>query len=113
MNDRERKRLMDFCRENRVPIVEDDSYRELYFDDRRRLPLKSYDDSQAIIYVGTISKTISGGMRLGWMIGQEEIIKKLADLKMQMDYGVSTLSQVIFYNISCLSLDSIRNILSF
>lgn len=96
MSDCVRRELLVFCRENRVPIIEDDSYRELYFNERRPLPLKSGDKNQSVIHVGSTSKTMAAGLRLGWMIGQEEVIAKLSDLKMQIDYGVSTISQIIF-----------------
>lgn len=40
-----------------------------------------------------MSKTLSPGLRIGWMVGPEPVIERLADIKMQTDYGSSSLSQ--------------------
>lgn len=95
IDDENRRALLAFCRDNRLPLVEDDSYRELYYDGKKHLPLKAFDENQSIIHVGSVSKTLCAGLRIGWIIGQEEVVSKLADLKMQIDYGASTISQLI------------------
>ena len=48
-----------------------------------------------VLYVSSLSKTIGPGLRIGWIAGPEPIIRRLADLKMQHDYGSSILSQWI------------------
>ncbi len=95
LSDRKRIELMETYRKLRIPVIEDDTYRELYYDEERPLPLKASDESQFVIHVGSISKTLCAGLRVGWIIGQEEVIRKLADLKMQIDYGTSSLSQLV------------------
>ncbi|MFK3797143.1 PLP-dependent aminotransferase family protein [Pseudomonas sp. NPDC088444] len=99
LSDRKRRELLALCHDYRLPVIEDDTYRELYYDDIPPLPLKASDDFQSVIHVGSASKSLCAGLRVGWIIGQEEIIDKLADLKMQIDYGTSTLSQLIFNNL--------------
>lgn len=44
-------------------------------------------------YILVVSKTLSPGLRIGWIIGPEPVIDRLSDIKMQTDYGSSSLSQ--------------------
>ena len=89
-----RKEVFDFCSKHRLPILEDDAYGELYFEgDVPPLPIKALDDSGVVLYTGTISKTLAPGFRVGWLVGPESVVNRLADVKMQMDYGASSLSQ--------------------
>ncbi len=46
-----------------------------------------------VLYVGSLSKTLTPGLRIGWIIGPEPVIDRLSDIKMQTDYGSSSLSQ--------------------
>jgi GntR family transcriptional regulator of abcA and norABC len=53
------------------------------------------DKQGQVLYVGSFSKTIAAGLRIGWLVGPENVIKRLSDLRMQIDYGSSYLSQVL------------------
>jgi GntR family transcriptional regulator, regulator for abcA and norABC len=55
--------------------------------------LKSNDTQGNVLYLGSVSKTLSPGLRIGWIVGPEPVIERLADIKMQTDYGSSSLSQ--------------------
>ncbi|MGB3366908.1 MAG: PLP-dependent aminotransferase family protein [Acidaminobacteraceae bacterium] len=93
MNQQRRLELLDWCKKNRLPIIEDDAYRELYFDKEPPLPIKSFDDSGNVLYLGSVSKSLAPGMRIGWIVGSEPVIERLGDIKMQTDYGASSVSQ--------------------
>lgn len=96
MSDIRRRELMDFCIKNRLPIIEDGAYQELCFDDESVVPLKAIDDNGMVMYLGSASKALAPGLRIGWVIAAEPIIQRLGDAKMQMDYGASSLSQLVF-----------------
>lgn len=51
------------------------------------------DKEGNVLYLGTLSKTVSPGIHIGWVTGPEPVIERLADIKMQTDYGSSALSQ--------------------
>jgi GntR family transcriptional regulator of abcA and norABC len=89
-----RKKLMDVCMINRIPIIEDDAYRELWIDEVPPYPLKSMDTNGTVLYMGTVSKSLAPGFRIGWIIGPEPVIERLGDIKMQNDYGASSISQI-------------------
>ncbi|MDN4495255.1 PLP-dependent aminotransferase family protein [Ureibacillus aquaedulcis] len=77
-----------------LPLIEDDVYFELLFDEPTPA-IKSFDQTGQVLYIGSVSKTLSPGLRIGWVIASTPVIKRLADIKMQMDYGSSAISQQI------------------
>ncbi|AWB43882.1 GntR family transcriptional regulator [Paenibacillus sp. CAA11] len=88
-----RKQLLQFSEEAQLPVIEDDVYRELWLDQEPPPSLKSLDRSGTVLYLGSFSKALSPGLRIGWVVGPEPVIDRLADIKMQTDYGSSSLSQ--------------------
>ncbi|WP_308858193.1 PLP-dependent aminotransferase family protein [Paenibacillus sp. R14(2021)] len=93
MTEPRRQQLMQVCADEGLPIIEDDVYRELWFDSPPPLPLKARDPNALVLYLGSLSKTLSPGLRIGWVVAPEPVIERLADIKMQQDYGSSSLSQ--------------------
>ncbi|MCU7557990.1 aminotransferase-like domain-containing protein [Macrococcus capreoli] len=81
-----------------LPIIEDDIYSELWFDGVPPLPMKSYQSSNNVVYIGSLSKAVSPGLRIGWVIANRNVVKHLADLKMQSDYGASSIAQYVAAN---------------
>lgn len=90
----EKQNFYNACTELKIPIIEDDVYFELLFESSTPA-IKSFDSSGQVLYIGSVSKTLSPGLRIGWVIGPSPVIKRLADIKMQMDYGSSSISQEI------------------
>ena len=92
-----RGELLACCVEQRLPIIEDGAYQDLVFDAAASpAPLKSMDETGMVIYLGSASKALAPGLRIGWIVAPEPIVHRLADVKMQMDYGASRLSQWVF-----------------
>ena len=76
-----RKRLIALAQEFGTLIVEDDAYHDLRFSGERIPPIYALDDSGSTIYLGTLSKIMGPGMRIGWIVAAPAIIAKLAGLK--------------------------------
>lgn len=97
MSDKRRKAILTLCEKERLPIIEDDTYRELWLEEEPAPPIKAGDKDETVLYMGSISKSLSAGMRVGWIVGSERVINRLADIKMQTDYGSSSISQWMCY----------------
>ncbi|MEI1420826.1 PLP-dependent aminotransferase family protein [Bacillus cabrialesii] len=93
MSEQRRKEIIILSKKEQLPIIEDDAYGDLWFEEKPPQPLKAMDQDGNILYLGTFSKTVSPGLRIGWLAGPEPVIERLADIKMQTDYGSSGLSQ--------------------
>ena len=76
-------------------VVEDDPYRDLRYSGTPRPPIKEFDKTEHVVYMGSFSKIISPGMRVGYMIAQKEIIAKCAIGKQGTDLHTANLSQAI------------------
>ncbi|SOC24580.1 GntR family transcriptional regulator [Ureibacillus xyleni] len=90
----ERIKFYNVCKELQIPIIEDDVYHELLFEPSSPA-LKSFDTLGQVLYIGSVSKTLSPGLRIGWVVAPTPVIRRLADIKMQTDYGSSAFSQEI------------------
>ncbi|WP_141432082.1 PLP-dependent aminotransferase family protein [Bacillus sp. 03113] len=93
MSENRRNQLLEVCKKEALPIIEDDVYGDLWFDNLPPKSLKANDKQGNVLYIGSISKTLSPGLRIGWIVGPEPVIDRLSDIKMQTDYGSSSLSQ--------------------
>lgn len=76
-------------------VIEDDPYRDLRYSGTPLPSIKSYDHSDHVIYMGSFSKIISPGMRVGFMVGNEEIIAKCAIGKQGSDLHTANLTQAV------------------
>ena len=93
MPESRRREVLRFCAQNHMPVIEDDVFCDLWLDEPPPPPIKSLDQNGVVLYVGSLSKCFSPGLRVGWLVGPEPVVERLADIKMQVDYGVSALSQ--------------------
>jgi GntR family transcriptional regulator of abcA and norABC len=94
MDEARRKELIAVSSSIGLPVLEDGAYQELWLDEPPPLPLKALDHEGRVLHLGTLSKAASPGLRIGWIVGPEPVVSRLADIKMQSDYGASSLSQL-------------------
>lgn len=94
LNQETRINLTNFFSTYNVPILEDDAYGFLKYDDESNYPLKYYA-SNIVFYIGSFSKILSPAVRLGWIVAPEYLIDKLEILKETNDINTATLSQYI------------------
>jgi len=90
-----RKRLIELAKEYDFLIVEDSPYSELRYSGEPIPPIKHFDDEGRVMYLGTFSKILSPGMRLGWIAAHPHFIRKIEIAKQAVDLCANTLSQVI------------------
>jgi DNA-binding transcriptional MocR family regulator len=69
MPEAHKRRLVAMCARAGVPVVEDDAYGDLGFEGERPPSLKAFDDADHVLSCGTLSKTLSPGLRIGWVAG--------------------------------------------
>ena len=73
-----RKALIGLAERWNFLILEDDPYRRLRFDGDAVPPLKALDPSGVVIALGTVSKILAPGLRVGWAIGAADIVRRMA-----------------------------------
>ncbi len=89
-----RERLVALCREAGVPIVEDNPYGMLRFEGEPEPCLRTLDPHN-VIYLGTVSKVFSPGVRVGWSLAATGVTQRLILAKEAADLCSSSLSQLV------------------
>ncbi len=94
-----RKRLLELSYRHGIPILEDDPYGELRYEGESLPSLKSLDTEGSVIYLGTFSKILVPGLRLGWVAGSRDVIQGLVKGKQAADLHTNSLSQRATYRV--------------
>jgi len=90
-----RRDLLDLARRHNTLVVEDNPYRSIRFGGTAPPPIYALDQDGRTIYLSTFSKTLCPGLRLGWMVGAEEIISQFVTAKQGMDLCSPAFTQAI------------------
>ena len=85
--------LLEAAARHQVPVVEDGFDGSLYYGPRPAVPLKALDRDGVVIYIGTFSKVLFPGLRLGWLVGPRPIRERLLAAKQLADLHTSALLQ--------------------
>ena len=88
-----RKQLLELATQFDIPIIEDDPYSCFRYEGRAMPTLKSLDKDQKVIYLGTFSKTLCPGLRIGWLAACREIWEKIEIIKQVADIHTNSLAQ--------------------
>ncbi len=89
-----RKRIAELAAKYEIIVIEDSPYGELRFEGESLPPIKSFDKLGYVVNLGTFSKTFCPGLRLGWIVAEQEIIRKYILIKQGADLQCNTLAQV-------------------
>jgi len=88
-----RRGLLELARRFDVVVVEDCPYGELRFAGEPIPPLKAFDEDQRVVYLGTFSKVLCPGLRIGWLAASRGLVARYVLAKQGTDLHTSTLSQ--------------------
>lgn len=88
-----RQAVMAIATKYEIPVVEDNPYGDLRFEGEEIAPLISMDPKHLVIYSGTFSKTLAPGMRLAWMVANDEIMAKMDLVKGSTDLSTPCVTQ--------------------
>jgi GntR family transcriptional regulator/MocR family aminotransferase len=90
-----RKALLDWASRHRVWVLEDDYDAEFRYDRGPVGALQGLAEDR-VIYLGSASKTLAPGLRLGWIVSPAELVDRLALAKLHADHGSPTVDQLAF-----------------
>jgi 2-aminoadipate transaminase len=94
-----RERLVELAAEHGFWIFEDDPYRELPFDEQPPPTMLSLDGSGRVIHSSSFSKTVSPGVRVGYLAGPEEEITKLAQRANEVYISPNMLAESVVWEL--------------
>lgn len=87
-----RHRLLELADEHDLLVVEDTPYRSLRYEGSPLPTLLSLDTSGRVLHLGSFSKILAPGLRLGWATARPDVLERLALLKLAADTQNSTLN---------------------
>ena len=88
----QRRELVALAGEHGLPLIEDDAYGHLTYDDEVVPPLRALDD-RWVLHLGSFSKILAPGLRVGWLVVPERLVPVLSALKHANDLDTTTISQ--------------------
>ncbi|WP_066631550.1 MocR-like pyridoxine biosynthesis transcription factor PdxR [Labilibacter marinus] len=88
-----REKFYAICKKYKVPILEDGFEEDMKYFGKAIVPIKSMDKNNLVIYLGTFSKVLFPGIRVGWFVAPKEVVAKAANLKRIFELSSVTLTQ--------------------
>ncbi|WP_240230066.1 PLP-dependent aminotransferase family protein [Devosia lacusdianchii] len=108
-----RQNALDQAKVLNAVIVEDAAYSSLRYDGEDLPAIAALDAAEAgsidatrTLYCGTFSKTLSPGLRIGWICGPATLIRKLAMLKQGADLHTASFNQMVMHQVAEMGFDS-------
>ena len=110
---RARLDLLDLARDLDAPILEDTAYSALRFEGEPVPCIQALDvarqggdiNRSRVIYCGTFSKTLTPGLRIGWVCAAEPIVRRLVLIKQASDLNTSNINQMVMYELASKTYD--------
>jgi DNA-binding transcriptional MocR family regulator len=93
MPDEAKERLVRIAQRYDLPIIEDDVYGDLMFDGTRPRPVRAFDKEGRVLLVGSVSKTLAPGYRVGW-VAPGRYQEQVERLKFSQSLACATLPQM-------------------
>jgi DNA-binding transcriptional MocR family regulator len=111
---RGRENLLDLARDLDIPVLEDTAYAALRFEGEPVAAIQAIDvarhggdiNASRVIYCGTFSKTMTPGLRIGWVCAAEPIIRRLVLIKQASDLNTSNINQMVMHQLAVKTYDT-------
>ena len=95
----DRFKFYNLMKDNNIAVIEDGFNEELLYSSSHIFPLCSLDNkNNGVIYIGSFSKILFPGIRIGWIFGDKNLINRLVSVKRSLNIHVSFLDQGILYD---------------
>jgi DNA-binding transcriptional MocR family regulator len=94
LSEERRERLAKLARDRNFFVLEDGVYSDVRFDGESPPPLRALAPGH-VIYCDSMSKTVGGGLRMGWLAARGPVFDRLATMKLNTDFHTNTLAQHI------------------
>ena len=93
MSRRRRERLIELADRFAVPLLEDDPYSELAYDGEPPIAMRAMPGGEHVIHVGTFSKVLAPGIRIGYVVAPRAVLERLILMKQGRDLHTDALAQ--------------------
>lgn len=90
-----RAKIAALCAQYGAILIEDDPYRDLRYRGEALPAIKAMDEQGAVLYCGSFSKVISPGLRVGYAVGNPQLIRAMVIAKQGTDVHTGVLSQAL------------------
>lgn len=98
INGEKRFKIYNLFKQYNVPIIEDGFNEELHYNNSHIAPLAAFDGkNNGVIYIGSFSKILFPGIRVGWVLADKKIVDTLESVKRCYNIHTSFLDQAILY----------------
>lgn len=97
MHPEKRLEVYQIFRDRNVPIIEDGFNEELRYSGAHISPIAAFNGGNGVIYIGSFSKILFPGLRVGWVLADEKFISSIESLKKSRNIHTSFLDQAILY----------------
>jgi DNA-binding transcriptional MocR family regulator len=92
-----REEFLRICEGKNCIIIEDSIEEEMKYSGKSHLPLKAIDHHDQVIYLGTFAKVLAPGLKVGWLTGAEECVKKLSVMKSILEISSGSINQIFLH----------------
>jgi len=94
LSEGKRKRLVELANQYDLTVIEDNPYGDIRFEGEHIPAIKTFDTEDRVVYLGSYSKVLCSGLRVGWLCGEAGLVEKIEILKQGADLQTNQLAQM-------------------